>query len=100
MKLIIFKNIESQLFLNVEEISSIYNHKYSYYTETKITLSNKYLINIVDHNHTDFAVTYLHTFIEDKERYFEVLPVEDLDIFDHTCSFILKDWVSVVMKRS
>lgn len=100
MKLILFKGFENQLFLNVEKILIIYHHKFANYTEIKITLNNKYSITIIDHNHTDFAVSYLHNFIQDPERYFEVLPVEDFDLYENSCSFFLKDWVSVVMKRS
>ena len=99
MKIIVFENIENQVFLNVEEILHIHNHKFARYTETKITLKNKHFIYIVDHNHTDFVHTYLYDFMNDANRSFEVLPAEDVESCNHTSSLVLKDWISRVMRK-
>ncbi len=99
MKIIVFENIENQIFLNVEEILHIHNHKYIDFTKTNITLKNKHFIIIKDYNHTDFVHTYLYDFINDENRFFEVLPAEDAKLSDHSSSLILKDWISKVMRK-
>ena len=98
MKLIVFKNKKNQVFLNVEDIRSIYNHDFSYYTETTIILKDGFAITMIDHNHSDFHVSYLHEFIINPERTFEVVRVADIKINNDYCNFVLLDWISAIMK--
>jgi len=96
MKVIIFDNGESQVYLHINKITRTYVHKYAHYTRTTIHMNN-YQIFISDFQHGNFN-TLLHDFIESNEN-LKIIKIKNLVYEKDEIQVTLVDWVSEAMGK-
>ncbi len=94
MKVIIFRDKKTQIYLHINKILRIYTHPYNYYTKTTVHLNN-YQIFISDFQHGDFNQV-IHDFIKSDEK-LKIVKVKNIIHETHEVLFTLVDWVSEAM---
>jgi hypothetical protein len=97
VKIIIFKNHENRVWLNLDKIQRLFSHKFMRYTQTVIYLSTNYTIEIYDPYHRDFN-ELLHNFIMSDEK-IEIIKVEEIACRTNHVDITMIDWISQAMGK-
>lgn len=94
MKIIIFDDGETQKYMHINKIDSIYSHKYSNYVKTSIYLGENRIF-ISDHQKEDFK-KLLYDFIKSHKNV-QIIKVKNMLYLSDGVHLTLTDWVSQIM---